>query len=105
MKEESKVKIWNKLSVKQKLFSVGLMSLLTIGALGAMNEYSGNKNGIFSSVAEKVGLKSKETTTTEAIQPVQTGTPQLSKEYVYAGSRMLATEDYGIAPANPTPTP
>lgn len=39
--------------------------------------------------------------------PTPTGTPalKLSKEYIYSGSRQLATEDYGIAQPNPTPTP
>lgn len=103
MKKETLLKTVRAMSGKQKLASVGLISLLTIGALGAMNEYSGNKKGVISSLAEKVGL-SKEMPSTESLQP-QTVTPQLSKEYIYAGSRQLAVEDYGIAPANPTPTP
>ena len=36
----------------------------------------------------------------------QTGNLQLAKEYIYAGSRMLVIEDYGInSAATPTPTP
>lgn len=35
----------------------------------------------------------------------QAPTPQIAKEYIHAGSRTLAVEDYGITPANPTPTP
>jgi type II secretory pathway pseudopilin PulG len=38
------------------------------------------------------------------IAAAQTGSLQLSKEYIYAGSRMLAIEDYGIS-SSPTPTP
>lgn len=34
-----------------------------------------------------------------------TPTLQLAKEYIYAGSRMLAIEDYGVTPPPPTPTP
>lgn len=38
--------------------------------------------------------------------PLPTPTLQLAKEYIYAGSRMLAIEDYGITPSpSPTPTP
>ncbi len=36
--------------------------------------------------------------------PLPTGTPQLSKEYIYAGSRLLAVEDAN-AGGTPTPTP
>ncbi len=88
---------------RTRLLAVGMIALLTIGALGAMGEFSSKKNGIISNLAETVGLKKKEVPSTENLPP-QT-TPQLSKEYVYAGSRMLATEDYGIAQPNPTPTP
>ncbi len=35
----------------------------------------------------------------------QTGGLQPAKEYVYAGSRMLAVEDYGLSSSPPTPTP
>lgn len=94
----NKETFWNlvkRMSGKQKLFAFGLSSLLAIGALGAMSEFSGNKNGIISNLAETVGLKKK-----DAGLPPQTGTPQLSKEFVYAGSRMLSVEDNGIAPMN-----
>lgn len=30
---------------------------------------------------------------------------QLAKEYIYAGGRMLAIEDYGVSNSTPTPTP
>lgn len=93
------------LTGKKKLVVLGITILLSIGAFGAINEYSGNKQGgVLSGLAEKIGLKQKENINNRAI-PIQTGTPQLSKEYVYAGSRMLATEDYGVAQPNPTPTP
>lgn len=35
----------------------------------------------------------------------QTATLKLAKEYIYAGSRMLAIEDYGLSNSTPTPTP
>lgn len=105
MKKETFLDSVKAMSGKQKLFAIGIVALLTIGAFGAMGEFSSEKkNGILSGIAETVGLKKKEATSTEGISP-QTGTPQLSKEYVYAGSRMLATEDYGISVPNPTPTP
>ena len=53
------------LFTKQKLIVIGLISLVSIGALGAMGEFSGKKNGIISSLAEKVGLKKKEVPASE----------------------------------------
>lgn len=104
MKKETNLDSTKTMSGRQKFLVVGIIALLAIGALGAMGEFSGKKNGIISHLAETVGLKQKEVNSSETYQP-QTGTPQLSKEYVYAGSRMLATEDYGIVAPNPTPTP
>lgn len=106
MKKETFLDSVKAMSGKQKLMAFGVIALLAIGALGAMNEFSGNKQGgIISNIAETVGLKEKTKRNETASLNPPTGTPQLSKEYIYAGSRMLATEDYGIAPANPTPTP
>lgn len=82
------------------LIAIGISLLL---AIGAMSEQS--KNNFLSTVAEKVGLKeSKSATTSQPTNPL-TGPLQLSKEYVYAGSRTLSVEDYGVVPANPSPTP
>lgn len=91
---------------RQKLFTIGLITLLTIGALGAGTNLLDTKDGSWlSTIAEKVGIKEKSVNVASRQLVLPTGTLQLSKEYIYAGSRMLATEDYGIATANPTPTP
>jgi hypothetical protein len=93
-------------TVKQKLIAFGIIALLSIGALGAMGTFSDNKQSgeIISSLAEKVGLKEK--TVENTVDPnAQTATPKLSKEYIYAGSRTLATEDYFTATPTPTPPP
>lgn len=95
------------MSGKQKLVAFGIIVLLSLGAFGAMS--SRNKNGILSNLAESVGLKEKKSESQNGTTLTNLNTPngpmQLSKEYVYAGSRMLSVEDYGIAPANPSPTP
>lgn len=87
---------------KEKLLVIGLIALLSLGALGAMASIT-DKNGenLFSKLAVTVGLKTN--SATPLVPP--TGTLQISKEYIYAGGRMLATEDYGVAQVNPTPTP
>ncbi len=82
------------------LIVLGIGLLVAIGALGFVSQKSQVSNlKSASSLSQSV-----QTVATEAIPP-QTGTPQLAKENIYAGSRLLATEDYGIAAPNPTPTP
>jgi hypothetical protein len=89
------------ISKRTRLLIVGVVMLISLGILGAVSER--NNHRFVSSLAEQVGLKQKTILPTETNQP-QTN-PQLSKEYIYAGSRQLAVEDYGIAQPNPTPTP
>jgi hypothetical protein len=100
----SKETIWNfvkGMSGSRRLLGFGIIVLVSLGVLGAVSER--NNHRFVSNIAEKVGLKQKTVQPTEINQP-QTN-PQLSKEYIYAGSRQLAVEDYGIAQPNPTPTP
>lgn len=94
--------ILRKIAGRKKLLTIGLMGVLSIGVLGAVDNWLGG--AVLTTLAERTGIKEKSSTATETI-PMPSGTLQLSKEYVYAGSRMLATEDYGIAQPNPTPTP
>lgn len=107
MEKES---IWNVLRGiprNQKLIIIGIIILLTIGALGATtNIFSTQDGSLLASAAEKIGLKepAKSNTSYQPANP-PTGPLQLSKEYVYAGSRTLSVEDYGVVPANPSPTP
>ncbi|NJM52593.1 MAG: hypothetical protein HC846_03860 [Blastocatellia bacterium] len=108
MNKETISQLWRTSSIKQKFLAIGILALLSIGVLGAMGEFSSEKKGgILSGLAETVGLKEKSSQTGDSVNESLTppnGTLQLSKEYVYAGSRMLATEDYGIS-GTPTPTP
>jgi hypothetical protein len=107
MKTKTILHFWKTSSIKQKLLTVGILALLSLGALGAMGEFSDdNQGGILSGIAETIGLKEKSSSKGDSLNETLTppnGTLQLSKEYVYAGSRMVATEDYGIT-ANGTPT-
>jgi F5/8 type C domain len=99
MKTKTIWHFWKTSSIKQKLITVGILALLSLGALGAMGEFSDDKKGgILSGIAETIGLKEKSSNKGDSLSETLTppnGTLQLSKEYVYAGSRMVATEDYG----------
>jgi hypothetical protein len=53
-------------------------------------------------IPTSLSVRAEEQTEVAALDPVR----QLAKEYIYAGSRMLAIEDYGITPVvTPTGTP
>ncbi|MGI8544876.1 MAG: discoidin domain-containing protein, partial [Aridibacter sp.] len=95
---------------RQKLFSniavVGLVLLVSIGALAQMgllphkDQETGKKYGWF---GQELAVNATSLWNPFASSP-QTGTPQLSKEYVYAGDRLLAIEETGSG-ASSTPTP
>lgn len=108
MKTGNILHFWKASTLKEKLIALGVVALLSIGALGAIGEFSGGKGGVFSSLAETVGLKKKSNNQADKLNEGLTppeGTLQLSKEYIYSGSRMVATEDYGVTNGTPTPTP
>lgn len=52
-------------------------------------------------IPTSLNARAEEKSETAALNP----TMQLAKEYIYAGSRMLAIEDYGVSGSNPNPTP
>lgn len=103
-KETAKIK--RKLLRKETLATLGLVILLALGVMGATGAFS-NISAVpkmFSSLVE-TGLKEENSNLlAESLNPPQAA-PQLSKKYIYAGSRMLAVEDYGVAPTPPPPTP
>lgn len=77
---------------------IGVCLLLVVGALGA-----GFGEKIFSTLipnnqSRKTNQSSQNSSTLSSLNPfaslpLPTPAPQLSKEYIYAGSRMLAVED------------
>jgi hypothetical protein len=90
----------------ERIATVGLCLLLGIGVLGSglgekisttLSFRNSNQTGQSASTAKNGSMLSRLNPFATA---VTTAPPQLSKEYIYAGSRMLAVEDAG-----PTPTP
>lgn len=76
------------------------VSVLSLGVLGAGLKY------LEQDAAKQNVLKAKERSALSAVNPFVTNpsptpTPQLAKEYVYAGSRLLAVEDAGANAAPP----
>ena len=73
--------------LKSHLWLVGLIGLLSLAAFGAALTYFGKigntANSKDRSLLSRMNL----------FAPPPSPTPQLSKEYVYAGSRLLAVED------------
>jgi archaellum component FlaF (FlaF/FlaG flagellin family) len=113
VKQPGTESLWKKFaSAWQIWIATVVLLLLGLGVAGAISEKY--KHSFASS-----GSPSTNAPATEP--PVQTATPQLSKEYIYAGSRMLAVEDanaqsdtftgiagkviYGTTPAGQTAKP
>jgi hypothetical protein len=80
-------------------WAVGLVAFLSLGVLGAGLKYLED-----AALEQKVKQQQNPSAENESFltklnlfmpAPTPTATPQISKEYVYAGSRMLAVEDQG----------
>ena len=105
--------ITNKLGKKSKekifqmIVAAGLLILLVLGAFGQMgwlpntNVETGKRTGWFGTEIAKTSESSNWNPFAETKSPQ--AAPQLSKEYIYAGSRLLAIEEAGGG-ATPTPT-
>lgn len=94
--------------LKNRSWVVGLIALLSMGVLGAGLKYleeDANRE-IALRVANKGRLNKEDQSFISKINPFlpapsPTPTPQLSKEYIYAGSRLLAVEDANANAAPP----
>ncbi len=98
---------WRRLSVQEKLLTMLTIGLLTLGTFGAGMKY----------LEENARQTNAQKQTSTTLNPSQEGllskinpfvpppppspTPQLSKEYIYAGSRLLAVEDVNANAAPP----
>jgi FG-GAP-like repeat len=106
---------WRSLGKIERYFAVGIIALLAVGVFGAVSSnlnLFGGSSSANSTAQNSVtpdsatpNSKTQNSTSSQPISPTNpppptSATPQLSKEYVYAGSRMLAVED---ANANATP--
>ncbi len=100
-------RFWSDWGTGGRIAAVAVCLLLAVGAFGAGLKYledsakrqRANQSASSSSATQNSGL-SLSALNPFVEPPLPTATPQLSKEYVYAGSRMLAVED---ANANASP--
>jgi FG-GAP-like repeat len=101
---------WHGLDKIERYFAVGIVALLAVGVFGAvssnLNLFGGSsKSQIQSPTTENPSSATQNSTTSQSATttnpPPTSATPQLSKEYVYAGSRMLAVEDANANAAPP----
>ncbi len=86
--------------LRQRLWLVAAMVIVTVGAAGATLKY------MQEDAVQQNALRVKERSMLSSINPFvlspsPTPTPQLAKEYIYAGSRLLAVEDAGANAAPP----
>lgn len=104
-KQKAKQNWWRRASRSTGWLGIGICLLLALGAVGAAataNRSSNAGNPNSDSLFGKL-FPTKSTTAPAAPLPTPSPTPQLSKEYLYAGSRMLAVEDAGTATSNVQP--
>ncbi len=102
--------IWSGLGRGERIVAIAVCLLLVIGALGAGGEKIISVFKIKNTKQETNQPAQNNGSLLSALNPfveppLPTSTPQLSKEYIYAGSRMLAVEDANASAATPTPTP
>jgi FG-GAP-like repeat len=106
-----KQSFWQSLGKIERYFAVGIIGLLAAGVFGAvgsnLNLFGGTssanptvQNSANPNSATQNSTSSQSINPTNASPPTS-ATPQLSKEYVYAGSRMLAVEDANANAAPP----
>lgn len=94
------------LSLRKHWWAIGLISLLALGAAGATLKYLEDSAKRQKAVLALPADRQKSGSYLSALNPFvsppnPTSTPQLSKEYIYAGSRMLAVEDANASAAPP----
>jgi FG-GAP-like repeat len=100
---KTETSFWQSLGKMERFFGVTIVALLSLSVFG----FVGSKiSSSFSSrniaTTENGGISSPNTLTPNTLNPVTTTTtPVLSKEYIYAGSRMLAVEDANANAAPP----
>jgi FG-GAP-like repeat len=100
---------WRSLGKVERIFAVGIITLLAVGVFGAassnLNLFGGSPKSVVQSPksAENQAVLTQNSAPQNSANPttVTSATPQLSKEYVYAGSRMLAVEDANANAAPP----
>jgi hypothetical protein len=107
---ESQTGFWQSLGKTERIFTIGTALLLTVGIFGAVSSNLNLFGGSLKSQVQSPMSENPNSTTQNAAssQPISTtnppptsAAPQLSKEYVYAGSRMLAVEDANANAAPP----
>ncbi len=94
-KEES---WWSGLTKNNRWLLVGIIAFLSIGAFGAGLKY------LDENAKTEKKLAANDRSLISSVNPFipPEPTPQLSKEYIYAGSRLLAVEDANASAAPPT---
>jgi hypothetical protein len=101
---------WRSLGKIERYFAVGIVALLAVGVFGAVGSNLNLFGGSFSAnpTAQNSVIPNSATQISSSAQPISpnnatvtTATPVLSKEMIYAGSRMVAVEDANANAAPP----
>ena len=90
---------WKKLGKFERLAIIGICLLLVSVIFGETGLGKRIINTLTDNSNSQTARNNSQSLT---LNPVTTGTPQLSKEYIYAGARLLAVEDANANAASPS---
>jgi hypothetical protein len=104
-----KQSFWRSSGKTERMFAVGIVALLAVGVFGAvgsnLNFFGGSSANLPAQYSANPNPATQNATTSQPITttnpPPTSATPQLSKEFLYAGSRLLAVEDANANAAPP----
>ncbi len=103
-KTKESTSIWASFGKMERIFAIGLVTLLVASVFGFINKYEDGRMKDENS-AKSLNILNPDApnaiNATNAINPVTTTTPTLSKEFLYAGSRLVAVEDANANAAPP----
>jgi FG-GAP-like repeat len=104
---KSETSFWRSLGKYERIFVVGLVALLSLSVFGFVGSKISSSFSSQNIAASSQNTLTPDTQTPNSLTPntlnpvTTTVTPVLSKEYVYAGLRMLAVEDANANAAPP----
>jgi hypothetical protein len=98
---ETQTGIWQSLGKMERIFGVTIVALLSLSVFGFVGSKISTSFSTPNLATSADSEASANALTPNSTNAVTTTTPTLSKEYIYAGSRMLAVEDANANAAPP----
>jgi FG-GAP-like repeat len=97
LRGENQTGFWHNLGKVERLFAFGIVALLAVGVFGAV----GSNLNLFGGKKLVQNSETSNAPNSGTALTVTSATPMLSKEYLYAGSRLVAVQDANASAAPP----